>query len=194
MMPGISRGRRWTYGLLTAGALGLVIFGQPADESGAAAITPVADPGSARNGAAPDASRTDRARTGHHSRGTLSVDAAAFLTRLAHRSSDDKAAADLFASHSWYVPPPPPPPAPVAPPAPPPAPTAPPLPFAFLGSFAADGDATTYFLSRGDRIYDVKVGDSIDAEYSIDAIEGTNLICNYKPLKTRQILPTGASP
>ena len=28
MMPGISRGRRWTYGLLTAGALGLVIFGQ----------------------------------------------------------------------------------------------------------------------------------------------------------------------
>ena len=124
---------------------------------------------------------------------TLTANAAAFLTRLAHRTADSKASADLFATHSWYVAPPPPPPAPPAPPAPPPVPVAPPLPFTFLGSYAAEGDKPTYFLSRGDRIYDVKVGDSLDSEYSLDASEGSNLIFTYKPLKARQSLLAGGA-
>jgi hypothetical protein len=168
------------YGVLGAGSLGLAILGQPTDDPSVASARP--------------ATQVTRARTSAAPGSTLSADAAVFLTRLAHRTAESKASTELFASHSWYVPPPPPPPAPPAPPAPPPAPTAPPLPFTFLGSYAALGDQPTYFLSRGDRIYDVKVGESIDIEYSLAAADGSNLIFTYKPLNARQSLPAGAAP
>lgn len=100
-------------------------------------------------------------------------------------------AAALFPPHSWHVEPPPPPAAPAAAPAPPPAPTAPPLPFTFVGSYTVQGDQATFFLARGDRIYDVKVGDEIDTEYTFVAVNGENMIFNYKPLNTRQSLALG---
>ncbi len=81
-----------------------------------------------------------------------------------------------------------------APPVAPPKPTPPPLPFVFLGSYAAQGDPATYFLSRGDRIYDVKLGDSIDAEYSLDSLDGSNLVFTYLPLKAHQSLSVGGYP
>lgn len=179
MTAGMTPRRLMIYSVLGVGALALTIFGQPADETSAAVAS------------------SDRAGT-HTGRGavpasTLSANAAAFLTRLAHRSADAKSSGDLFASHSWYVAPPPPPPAPPAPPTPTPVPTAPPLPFALLGSYAAEGDKPTFFLSRGDRIYDVKLGDTIDGEYSLDALDGSNLVFTYKPLKERQSLPLGGS-
>ena len=99
-------------------------------------------------------------------------------------------AAGLFSPHSWHVEPPPPP-APAAPAAPPPAPAAPPLPFTFVGRYALQGDEATFFIERGDRIYDVKPGDEIDAEYTFVAVNGENMIFNYKPLNTRQSLALG---
>ena len=162
------------YAAAVAGAAALVVFGQPAENTSAVAPAP-------RHLAAAKSAPS-----------RLTPDAAAFLTRLAHRSTDPASAHELFASRSWYVPPPPPPPPP--PPGPPPPPTAPPLPYAFIGSYAAQGDAATYFITRGDRIYDVKVGDSIDGEYSLDAVEGSNLIFTYKPLKQRQSLTAGVNP
>jgi hypothetical protein len=113
---------------------------------------------------------------------------------LAERVADPKAAGSLFAVHSWYVPPPPPP-APVVDttPAPPPKPTAPPLPYKLIGSYTPDGEKTVFFLSAGDKVYDVHVGDTIDNTYSIDSYNNGQLVLTYKPLNLQQqLLLTGA--
>ena len=102
----------------------------------------------------------------------------------------DTAAASLFSAHSWYVAPPPPPPVPVVY-QPPPAPTAPPLPFAFMGSFRTDGGGAVYYLTAGDRVYDVKVGDTLDNTYSVDGVKSGQLLLTYMPLKIQQSLAVG---
>jgi len=122
------------------------------------------------------------------------------LAALAHRVTDSSAAGALFASHSWYTAPPPPP-------APPPAPTltdeqaaalraptAPPLPFTYMGSFAPDGTRPVFFLTRGDRVYDVHVGDILDNTYSIDAFDNGQLTLTYRPLNIQQQLKVGGTP
>ncbi|MDE2252427.1 MAG: hypothetical protein KGL25_13590, partial [Gammaproteobacteria bacterium] len=114
------------------------------------------------------------------------------LARLAHRVTESKAVNALFHTQSWYVAPPPPPPAPVVVVAPPP-PTAPPVPFTAMGSYARPGDAKVYFLTRGDRVFDVHVGDTIDNTYSVDGEANGALLLTYKPLNIQQTLPLGGS-
>jgi hypothetical protein len=104
------------------------------------------------------------------------------------RVADATRAADLFASHSWYVPPPPPPPAAPAPPA---APSAPPFPYTFVGSYAPDGDKPVFFLARADRVIDAHVGDHLDGVYEFESADGGQLVFNYLPLGVRQSLPGG---
>ena len=112
--------------------------------------------------------------------------------RRSDRIVKDSVASALFSVQSWYVAPPPPPPPPPVAAAPPPAPTAPPLPFAFMGSYRPDGAATpTYFLTAGDRVYDVKIGDTLDNTYSVDGIKSGQLLLTYKPLKIQQSLAVG---
>jgi hypothetical protein len=110
--------------------------------------------------------------------------------RMSDRIVKDTAAASLFSPQSWYVAPPAPPPAPVVYQAPP-APTAPPLPFAFMGSYKAEGGGSTYFLTAGDRVYDVKVGDTLDNTYSVDGVKSGQLLLTYMPLKIQQSLAVG---
>jgi len=112
------------------------------------------------------------------------------FARLAHRVADAASASTLFEAHSWYIPPPPPPPvvrpvieAPVVP-------TAPPLPFAYMGSYLADGGAAVYYVTRNDRIYDLKVGDTLDGTYSFDGLKDHQLVFTYKPLNVQQTLAT----
>ena len=121
-----------------------------------------------------------------------SRDAGNSLSRLAHRVAESKAVESLFHTQSWYVAPPPPPPAPVVAVAPP-APTAPPLPFTVMGSYVHAGDATVYFLTRGDTVFDVHVGDTIDNLYSVDGVANGMLLLTYKPLDIKQTLPLGDS-
>jgi hypothetical protein len=102
----------------------------------------------------------------------------------------DTAAASLFSPQSWYVAPPPPPPAPVVY-QPPPAPTAPPLPFAFMGSYRTQGGGAVYYLTAGDRVYDVKVGDTLDNTYSVDGVKSGQLLLTYMPLKIQQSIAVG---
>jgi hypothetical protein len=168
--------RMMIYAVIGAAALAFGIFGPSPDDTSAAVTREPRD-----------SSKTKQNRS------TLNPNTAAFLARLAHRTADSKSSADLFASHSWYVAPPPPPPAPAAPPAPPVVPTAPTLPFTLLGSYTADGEQATYFLERGDRIYDVRAGDEIDAEYTLLSADGSNLVFNYKPLNSRQSLALGGT-
>ena len=124
-------------------------------------------------------------RTDHKAR---SLDAG--LT-TSDRLVKDTAAAALFAVHSWYVAPPPPPPAaPVVAQAPPP-PSAPPLPFAFMGSYKSQDGNPTFFLTAGDRVYDVKVGDTLDNTYSVDGVKSGQLLLTYMPLKIQQSLAVG---
>ena len=123
---------------------------------------------------------------------TSGPDSRDLLARLSRRVTAGESAPALFHSQSWYVAPPPPPPAPptvyVAPP-----PTAPPLPFGVMGSYTRPGDPTIYFLTRGDRVFDVRVGDTIDNTYSVDSAANGQLVLTYKPLNTRQTLSLGGS-
>jgi hypothetical protein len=100
-------------------------------------------------------------------------------------------ASALFAKHSWYVAPPP---RPAPPPPPPPEPTAPALPFTFLGSYAPQGDAPVFFLSKSDRVIDAHVGDRIDGVYELESAAGGRLVFVYLPLNIRQNLAARVSP
>jgi hypothetical protein len=119
--------------------------------------------------------------------------AAQALALFAHRVADATAAGSLFSAHSWYVAPPPPPPV-VAAPVEPPKPVAPPLPFQYIGSYQPAGETTVFFLSNGDRVYDVHLGDTLDNTYSVDSFDNGQLTFTYKPLNTKQQLAAGIVP
>ena len=72
--------------------------------------------------------------------------------------------------------------------------TAPPLPYSFVGSYAPKGGDEVFFFVRGDRIYDVKPGATLDGVYSFDGVEGGQLVFTYKPMNVRQNLALGGSP
>jgi hypothetical protein len=116
---------------------------------------------------------------------TASVPAAAL--ELPSRAASAHRPDNLFAAHSWYVPPPAPAPQPLEPVA---EPTAPPLPFAFMGTMK-QGNTVVYFLARGERAYDAKVGDVIDDTYRIDGVSNGQLVFTYLPLESRQGLQIG---
>ena len=105
--------------------------------------------------------------------------------------------ADIFNSKSWAI-------APqalansrpksrdVSPPHPlPQPPTAPPLPYQLMGSFQNPGQKLVVYLSRGDKLYSVSVGDIIDSTYKVESINAGQLELLYLPLKIRQILRLG---
>ncbi|MBV8803496.1 MAG: hypothetical protein JO042_00590 [Sinobacteraceae bacterium] len=124
--------------------------------------------------------------------------AAPVLSLLMHRVSNSDSARALFAAHSWYVapPPPPPPPAPTLTPAQLAAmqkPTAPPLPFTYMGSYLTDGATAVFFLTQGDRVYDVRVGDTLENTYTVDSFTNGQLLMTYKPLNIQQQLTVGGS-
>jgi hypothetical protein len=111
------------------------------------------------------------------------------------RVADEAHSGALFATHTWYVaPPPPPPPPPVsAASLAPPVPTAPPLPFQYIGSYKTDGGAQVFFLTHDDRVYDAKVGDTLESTYHIDGFNGSQLLLTYKPLNIQQQLMVGGT-
>jgi hypothetical protein len=117
------------------------------------------------------------------------------LLALAHRVAEQTASGSLFAAHSWYVAPPPPPPVAVSTaPVEPVKPVAPPLPFTYMGSYAPNGAAPVFFLTQGDRVYDVHIGDTLDGTYTVDSFTNGQLVFTYKPLNTQQQLTTGGAP
>lgn len=146
----------------------------------------------------PDASQTiEPARTvgvgdraGHQAAAGRNSPVQNAVLRVANRIVKDTAAASLFSAQSWYVAPPAPPPAPVVAEAPA-APAAPPLPFVFMGSYRPEGAVPTYFLTAGDRVYDVKIGDTLDNTYSVDGVKSGQLLLTYIPLKIQQSLAVG---
>lgn len=101
------------------------------------------------------------------------------------RAPAEEAETDLFAAKSWYVPPPPPKPVP------PPPPSAPPLPFVYLGKLIEDGQQTV-FLSKQERNYVVKMGDTIEGTYRVEEISSRVMTLVYLPLNIKQTLMIGS--
>ncbi len=117
-------------------------------------------------------------------------EAAQAVAGLPARSPHDGISMDLFGRKSWYTPPPA---APVrevrtyqAP-----APTAPPLPFSVMGSYEAEGEDTLYFLVKGDRVFDVRVGDVLEGTYRVDGPSNGQLKFTYLPLDISQGIQLG---
>jgi hypothetical protein len=90
---------------------------------------------------------------------------------------------DMFPASSWYVPPP------VTRVVPPPA--APPLPFVFIGKMQEDGNKYVVFLERQNRIYLVREGGAIDANYRVDSINVPVMTLTYIPLDIKQTVQIG---
>jgi len=138
--------------------------------------------------AAPEA-RASRAPATASDRGSdpASVD----LDRLAARKGGEPAS-DPFRALSWQAvtqeearknaPPPPPPP----------PPQAPPLPFAYMGKLIEDGRIVV-FLTQGDRNLIVRLGDTIDGTYRVDAVTEQHLSLTYLPLKQKQDFAFGGA-
>jgi hypothetical protein len=63
-----------------------------------------------------------------------------------------------------------------------------------MGSYAPDGAAPVFFLTRADRVYDVRIGDTLDSTYSVDGFNGGRLLLTYKPLNIQQQLTAGENP
>jgi hypothetical protein len=94
--------------------------------------------------------------------------------------------ADMFKSHTWYVPPPPPThstreQAIAAPPEPPP------LPFTYLGIVEDDGHKVV-FLAREQRLYTVSKGEVFDGQYRLEGESKGRIEIVYLPLNVKQIL------
>jgi hypothetical protein len=89
--------------------------------------------------------------------------------------------ADIFERQSWEV---------AAPVQAAPPPVAPPLPFAYIGKVVEDGQETV-FLTRQDRSYAVKAGETIDGTYRVEKIAPSSVTFTFLPLRQRQQLATG---
>jgi hypothetical protein len=100
------------------------------------------------------------------------------------RETKNEVAADLFEAKSWYVPPPPPKPLP------PPPPSAPPLPFVYMGKTIEDGQLTV-FLTKQERNYVVKAGDTLDGMYKVEEASPSMMTLIYLPLNIKQTLMIG---
>jgi hypothetical protein len=63
-----------------------------------------------------------------------------------------------------------------------------------MGSYTPDGAAPVFFLTRGDRVYNVKIGDTLDNTYLVDSLSNGQLVLTYKPLDIKQQLAVEGTP
>jgi Cohesin domain len=77
-------------------------------------------------------------------------------------------------------------PAPPAAPAVPPA--TPPMPYRVAGSVVVDG-VRQVLLAKGDALFPVTEGDTLEGDYRVESIGGDELILVYGPLGVRESLP-----
>jgi hypothetical protein len=125
-----------------------------------------------RNDAGKDAPRDT---AGANSSGTKSTDA----LQLPERRTLGRARGELFGA-------PPPPPQPVAAAAAAPVvQTAPPMPYRFAGR-VQKGTEEEFLLSKGDLIFPVKEGDTLDGTYKVVAVKPDGIELVYLPLGTSE--------
>ena len=101
-------------------------------------------------------------------------------------AEEPETVADVFSTKSWYVPPPPPKPVPPPPPAPPP------MPYSYMGKLVEDGKVTV-FLTKQNRNYAIKQGDTVDGSYRVDTVDTNRVVFTYLPLNMQQTLIIGGT-
>lgn len=106
------------------------------------------------------------------------------LQKLQRSRDEEEQIRDVFKAKSWYVPPPPPKPEPPPPPAPPP------LPFKYMGKLLDEGQLTV-FITKQDRNYAVKTGDTIEGAYRVESVDAQRVLFTYLPLNMQQTLVIG---
>src|SRR6267378_7391240 len=107
---------------------------------------------------------------------------------LPERSQLGKMRASLFASRSWQ------PPAPKISSAPrvPPAPTAPPMPYRYAGKLVQGGQQSV-LLAKGDMLFPVNEGETLDGAYRVESIGETQVVLTYLPLAHQERVPVDSS-
>jgi hypothetical protein len=73
----------------------------------------------------------------------------------------------------------------------PPVPVAPPLPFRFAGQFHRESGIEVY-VARGEEIFPVKEGDTLDGQYKVDSVSATEVSFVHLPSGTRQTMQFSA--
>jgi len=94
----------------------------------------------------------------------------------------------LFSSRSWR------PPAPRISTAPraAPAPTAPPMPYRYAGKLV-QGGRQSVLLSRGDRVFPINEGETLDGAYRVESIGETQVTLTYLPLAREERIAVDSS-
>jgi len=106
---------------------------------------------------------------------------------LPERANLRKPGGELFAA-----PPPPPAPArPVVEARPEPKPQAPPMPYRVAGQVSHEG--TTVVLARDERVYLVRVGETLDGGYRVESIRPDGVTLVYTPLDLREHLAAAST-
>ena len=101
------------------------------------------------------------------------------------RSALGRIAADPFSAQSWL---PRRKPAVVSEP---PVVVAPPLPYRFAGQFHRESGVEVY-VARGEEIFPVKEGDTLDGQYKVDSVTATEVSFVHLPSGTRQTVQFSA--
>ena len=68
------------------------------------------------------------------------------------------------------------------------APATPPMPYRVAGSVVIDG-VRQVLLAKGDALFPVTEGDTLEGDYRVESIGGDELILVYRPLGVRESLP-----
>jgi hypothetical protein len=114
-------------------------------------------------------------------RDAVSASGSPILLRLPARESLPRTKPDPFPARSR---PPPPPPA-VA--SAPPAPAPPPLPYRFAGEFVLPTE-TQAFLAKGDDVFQVREGETIDGDYRVESLKAGELVLLHLASGVRQTM------
>jgi len=102
------------------------------------------------------------------------------------RSALGRIAADPFSAQSWL-----PRRKPAVVSSAPPEPVTPPLPYRFAGQFHRESGIEVY-VARGEEIFPVKEGDTLDGQYKVDSVSTTEVSFIYLPSGARQTLQFSA--
>jgi hypothetical protein len=173
-----STGTRWKLlGLLAAaGAIAFTVLSQSTGDNDGV-VKPVVRDAARPAGAGEPATRAAAEKPAE----APDLPSRSKLTQNAH--------SDPFAPKGW-TPPPPPPPPPVAalPPPPPPPPTAPPVPFKFIGQIEDKSAKPAAFITKGDALFVVHVGDVVENTYRVESFSAAQVVITYLPLQQRQTI------
>lgn len=68
------------------------------------------------------------------------------------------------------------------------APVAPPIPYRYAGKIVQGGQHTV-LLSRGEKVFPIKQGETLDGEYLVESIEESQITLKYLPLGKKEVIP-----